>query len=222
MSIHAYSDGMDIEALARLLQNLIRIGSVIDVRHRPPARVRVATGGNQTDWLPWLELRAGTTKTWSPPTKGEQVVLLSPGGDLAAAVVLAGLNSDSNPQPSESADEDLTVYPDGAQVRYNHSSGAMDITGIKTLLVNAADSITMNTEKITLDAPETTSTGKHTIEGLLSYLSGMAGENGEGGATSISGSITHTGGDLTSNGVVLHLHIHGGVLPGGAQTEGPQ
>ena len=31
-------------------------------------RVRVDTGGLTTHWLPWLECRAGTTRTWNPPT----------------------------------------------------------------------------------------------------------------------------------------------------------
>src|SRR3546814_7002260 len=61
-----------------------------------------------------------------------------------------------------------------------HDSGAMSITGISTLSIEASESIT-------LDAPLTTSTGKHTVEGLLTYLAGLAGFNGETGSTSITG-----------------------------------
>ena len=63
---------MDLAELARLIENLIRIGTVADVRHGNPPTVRVRTGGITTTWRPWCERRAGTTRTWSPPTKGEQ------------------------------------------------------------------------------------------------------------------------------------------------------
>lgn len=212
---------MDNEQLARLLQNLIRTGTVHAVKHSHPARVRVATGELVTNWLPWIELRAGRTTTWNPPTVGEQVVLFSPGGDITGAFALSGINSDSIQAPSSSANETVTKYPDGAISQYDHASGAMTISGIKSLIIQASDSVKIETQKITLDAPETISTGKHTIEGLLTYLSGLAGENGEGGTTSITGDIFHQGGNLSSNGVILHLHIHTDVAPGSGNSGGP-
>ena len=41
--------------------------------------------------------RAGADREWDPPTIGEQVVLLSPSGNLAQGVVLTGLFSDLIP-----------------------------------------------------------------------------------------------------------------------------
>lgn len=214
---------MDNEQLARLLQNLIRTGTIHEVQYSHPARVRVSTGGLITNWLPWLELRAGKTTTWNPPTIGEQVVLFAAGGDLTGAVALTGINSDSAQPPSNSSNETVTKYPDGAISKYDHASGAMTISGIKSLLIQASDSVKIETQEIILDAPQTTSTGKHTIEGLLTYLAGLAGENGEGGGTtSITGDIFHQDGDLNSNGVIVHLHIHEGVIAGGEDTGGPK
>lgn len=213
---------MNLDDVYRLLQNLIRLGTIAQVRHGRPARVRVQCGNLTTNWLPWVERRSGGTRTWNPPTVGEQVVLLAPGGDLTGAVILTGVDQDTYPHPSESPDETVTEYPDGAQVTYNHASGAMTIKGIRSLLVEAADSVHFKTQSITLDAPQTTSTGKHTIEDLLSYLSGMSGKNGKGNSTSITGDITHEAGNLKSNGVVVHLHVHTGVVSGGSTTGGPQ
>lgn len=51
------------------------------------AKVRVKLGENLRGWLPWLTT-AGHLKTWNPPVVGEQVVVLSPGGDLEQSVVL--------------------------------------------------------------------------------------------------------------------------------------
>ncbi|WP_371321803.1 hypothetical protein [Vibrio parahaemolyticus] len=50
----------------------------------------------------------------------------------------------------------------------------------------------------------------------------MSGTGGAGGKTTIDGPITQSGGAITSNGVVLHTHTHGGVQSGGSSTGGPK
>lgn len=205
----------EIAELFRLISNLIRIGTVfaVDLTSRP-ARVRVASGDLESNWLPWLELRAGTTTTWNPPTIGEQVVLLCPDGDPAAGVVLAGLNSDAIPAPSTSATEHVTRYPDGARIVYEHQAGRLTAEGIKTAQLDVSESTTVKCPEITLD-------GNVTVTGLFTYQAGMSGKNGKGNSTAITGDLLHTDGKLSSHGVVLHTHDHGGVLVGGARTEGP-
>lgn len=192
----------DIAEILRLLSNLIRIGTVfaVDLSVRP-AKVRVSTGGLQTDWLQWRETRAGSTTTWNPPTTGEQVIILCPGGDPAAGIVLAGLNSDAIPAPSDSPDEHVTVYPDGARIAYDHSAGALTATGITTLTAEVSDTSTLKCPEIKLD-------GNVTVTGLLTYQAGMSGRDGKGNTTKITGTITHEDGNLSSNGVVLHTHVH--------------
>ncbi len=205
----------EIAELFRLISNLIRIGTVfaVDLASQP-ARVRVASGDLQSNWLQWLELRAGTTTTWNPPTIGEQVVLLCPDGDPAAGVVLMGLNSDAIPAPSASAAEHVTLYPDGARIMYDHEAGQLTAEGIKTATVTASESATLKCPEITLD-------GNVTVTGLFTYQAGMSGKDGKGNNTVITGNLRHTDGALSSNGVVLHTHTHGGVLQGGARTQGP-
>lgn len=211
---------MTLEEIARLLHNLIRVGTVIDVDCDAPA-VRVSAGELETNWLRWLEPRAGQTTDWDPPTVGEQVVLLSPGGELSGAIVLRGLHSDLIPHPSKDPNKTVREYPDGARVEYDHASSGMLITGIKTLTVDASDSILLKAgSSVTLDTPEAISTGKHNIKGLLSYLAGLAGFGGDNGSV-ISGSLRQQGGELSSNGVVLDGHKHDGVQSGGSTTGGP-
>jgi phage baseplate assembly protein V len=205
----------DAAELFRLLSNLIRTGTVFDVdlSATPPA-VRVRDGAWESGWLQWTERRAGTTKTWSPPTVGEQVLAFCLGGDTAAGYVITGLNSAGNPPPSTSADEDVKLYPDGARIIYNHAAGALTATGIKTARLQAADL----TE---VDCPQTIFTGAVTVQGLFTYQAGMSGKNGKGNNTSIQGDLTHTSGNLSSNGVVVHTHTHAGVQRGGSSTDGP-
>lgn len=123
-----------IAELFRLVNNLIRIGTIAEVDHET-ARARVKTGGNLTGWQKWITLRAGTTKEWDPPTEGEQVVLLSPGGDLAQAVILVGLFTGN--APSQSPDERKRVYPDGATITYDHAKKELlaDLPGNANVII---------------------------------------------------------------------------------------
>lgn len=206
-------DLLDVVDLARRLSNLIRPGTVEAIDHAT-ARVRVRSGEVLTDWLPWLTARAGAVGTWCPPTLGEQVLLLAPSGELAAALVLPALYSNAHPAPSTSPAEHVIEYPDGAVITYNHTAGHLSVQGIQTLTIEAGT-------HVTLDAPATTVTGTLTVQGLLTYQAGLAGTGG-GAGTTISGSITQTGGTLSSNGIVLATHTHTGVQPGGGSTGGPQ
>jgi len=202
------------EEMLRRIANMIRPGRVQEVSHTRPPRVRVSTGDLLTAWLPWLELRAGTTVTWNPPTVGEQCVVLAPDGDLAAGIVLVGMYQDDRPSPSESPNEWVAKFPDGATIVYDHSVSHLTATGIKTGTIHASDSFTLHCPDITLD-------GKTTVTDLFTYQAGMRGKNGKGNNTAIQGDLTHEHGNLKSNGVVLHTHTHGGVYRGGSNTDGP-
>lgn len=209
---------MDLTELSRRLENLLRIGTVHSVDHGQ-ARCRVQSGELVTQWLPWIERRAGQTTTWNPPTIGEQCMVLSPSGEPAGGVVIYGTYSAANAAPSESPDEHVTLYPDGTRISYDHVKGHLEVSGIKTALVKASTSVT-------LDTPLTHITGQCVVDDLLTYKNGLAGTGG-GNGSKITGSIKHegthtqTGGSLSSNGVVLDAHAHTGVEPGGSNTGGP-
>lgn len=220
---------MHIEELARLLQNLIRLGTVSQVQYADPPRVRVKTGELQTNWLVWLEVRAGSTRTWNPPTVGEQVVLLSPGGDLTGAIVLSGINSDEITSPANEPSRHVVHYPDGATYSYDHAAGQLTVSGVKSLIVDCQEAVINGSKSLQINCPENTINGKLTVKGALTYQSGMTGSSGPGGATVITGKIihkqgdyAHSGGALSSNGVVLDKHTHGGVTPGGSHTGAPK
>lgn len=210
---------MDIATLSRMLENLIRIGTVSAVDHAA-ALCRVDSGELESEWVPWVERRTGNTRSWDPPTVGEQVILLSPSGEPAGGVALRGLYRDAHPAPSASASEHVITYPDGARIAYDHVSGALTVTGIQTATIEAAVSVT-------LDTPLTHCTGNlhvdgtATIDDLLTYGNGIAGTGGENDNV-ITGEFVQTAGVLSSNGIVLATHTHTGVQPGGGSTGGPQ
>lgn len=206
-----HPDTAHLDTLRRL-DNLVRLGRIAAVDH-DAARCRVQTGGNLTGWLPWLAQRAGTTRTWCPPTVGEQVIILSPSGEPAGGIVLTGLYSELVEAPSTDSVEHVTDYPDGARITYNHATGHLHASGVNTATLQAA-------VKVTLDCPHTHCTGKLTVDDLLTYGNGIAGNGGSNGNT-ISGNLTHTAGNLSSNGIVLHSHTHTGVQSGGSNTGAP-
>lgn len=190
---------MDLVELSRRLENLIRIGTIHSVDHAA-VRVRVQSGNLVSHWLPWLERRAGNTTTWSPPTVGEQCVIFSPSGEPAGGVVLVGLDSAAIQPPSHAAEKHVIRFPDGATFSYDHAASHLDITGIATATIEAGTSVT-------LDTPLTHCTGKLTADDLLTYGNGLTGTGGSNGNT-ITGNLTHTAGNLSSNGIVLHTHHH--------------
>lgn len=121
---------------SRRIANLLRLGTVAEVRLQPPARCRVKTGDLLTDWLPWLTLRAGGVDggaTWWAPVAGEQCLLLAPGGDLLQAVVLPGIYSDSLPQPSDKP-EQLHIVLDKSRIVVKKDSITLSADGGRLII----------------------------------------------------------------------------------------
>ncbi|MFD3230641.1 phage baseplate assembly protein V [Rahnella aceris] len=206
-----------LSELARAVRDIIRIGVVAEV-DAELALCRVQTGEILTDWLHWLTPRAGGSRTWWAPSVGEQVLLLSLGGELDTGFVLPGIYSDDFPPPSASPQAYHVSFPDGAVLEYEPESGALTVSGIQTAEISAAMSISATapsvtvtaSSKITLDTPEVVCTNKLTTGSL---------EVKKGG--NMAGNITHTGGAFTSNGVQVDTHTHGGVQTGGGNTQKP-
>lgn len=143
--------GMDNPSdILRRLENLIRPGTVFDVQYEPP-RVRVKTGQLETDWLPWFASRSGTTSTWSPATAGEPCVVFSPSGNPATGFVLLGMNSNGNPPPSVSPDENVTKWADGTFMRHNAAEGVLELD-LKNLRITCSGTVEINGALINLNA----------------------------------------------------------------------
>ncbi|MFQ2178748.1 phage baseplate assembly protein V [Aeromonas veronii] len=130
------------------IDDLIRIGTVTEVRS---GECRVKTKGNHTNWRPYLVLRAGKTRRRMRPSVGEQVILLSLGGDLRNAFVLAGIYQDEHPEPladDDNDDLDGVEYPDGAVIKYNPKTGELTASGIKTAAITASVAVKLITPMV--------------------------------------------------------------------------
>lgn len=192
---------MNAADLARLLENLFRLGTIAEVDHAT-ARVRVQSGGLITTWLPWLALRAGASSTWDPPSIGEQCLLLSPSGQTANAVALVGLYSDQHPANGDRPGLHRRTYADGAVIEYDSAAHRLRATlpegGITDL----------------------TSTGGINIIGPINHQGDYAhqGNYTQQGNQAVTGKVTASV-DVIAAGKSLIGHQHTGNL--GSPTSAP-
>lgn len=179
------------------LSELIRLGSIASV-DLAAARCTVRygdpddeDGGAETPPIRWLAPRAGKTRSWSPPSEGEQALLLVPDGQIAAAIALVGIWSDAFLPPGSTLAE-LIEYADGARVGYDPGTHALTaiLPGGATALVEAPGGLTIR--------------GPVRIEGDVDLQGGMTVTN-----------------DVTAAGISLKSHKHGNVQAGAAQSGPP-
>ena len=142
--------------IMRLITNLIRTGIVTEV-DREHWLCRVKTGELETNWISWLTLRAGNARTWWRPSEGEQVVLLSLGGNLETAFALPAIYSNQFAPPSTSAEACVTEHPD---------------------VIEAADNITLKTSEFVLEADRTRINSEVVINGGVTQGGGAMSSNG--------------------------------------------
>lgn len=183
---------MTIAELYRLLMNLIRVGTVSEI---DPVKyvARVKTGANETDWIRWGAQRAGDGVTWWAPSVGEQVVILSPGGELENAFIAFSLYASDALPPDSGLTSRVTTYPDGARESYDPASGMRRCEGIKGALLSASGTLTLELARLIINAAEVV----------------------------INGEVIQGGGAMSSNGIVVDDHAHKGVKKGTDISEGP-
>ena len=174
--------------LPRLLGNAIQLGVVASV-DLDRATCTVRLGQIVTGDVPWLAGRAGGTSAWSPPTVGEQCLLLCPEGDIAAGVALLGLYSNAQPAPSAEADLDLIAFSDGATLRYDAAAHVL-----RAELPEGA--------RVEIEAPAgvlIVAPGGVRVDGSISATDNLRAGNGATGTftTGTGGTVTVQGGIVT-------------------------
>jgi phage baseplate assembly protein V len=210
--------------LDRRLGNLVRMGTIAELDDAQ-ALVKVDLGDVTTDWLPWATMRAGEDRTWHAPEPGEQVMVLAESGELAHGVVLPGIYQDKYGAPSNTRNKSRTEFKDGAFIEYDReghkhvldvpAGGSITLHIGGTTLKLEDGQATLTTPKLLVDSPDSTFTGAVTVQGLLTYLAGMAGSGGSGAAAAITGNVIVTGGDVKADTISLKTHKTSGVQPGG-------
>ncbi len=204
--------------LHRRLENIIRFGTIKTIHPAKPfTTVTVTIGAITTAKLRFLTLRAGKTKTWDPPTIGEEVMVLSPSGVLEMGVAIAGFNNIDNPSPSDDLNQTIRIFEDGCIFTYdvsNHQLSAILPPGGKAI-ITADGGVTVN--------GDTTINGNVQVNGSIA----MTGNNTVGGSQLVQGSSHSTGNfsteaDVKAGSISLTGHTHSDVQSGPSSTGGPQ
>ncbi len=110
---------MDEQAeMERRSGDLLRYATVDSV-DLDAAKVVVALGEKRLGPLDWFMPRSGETTVWSPPSVGEQGLLLCPEGDARGAVFLPGVRSSRHAVPTGDARALVLTFGDGARIDYD-------------------------------------------------------------------------------------------------------
>ena len=175
------------------------VAEVDDDRHA--LRVRIpALEDMLTDWLPMITVSAGSNRFYALPDPGEMVAcILDVRGE--SGVVLGAVYNEADPTPANSRDIWCKEFTNGTRIEHDRRTGQVTVDTPGEVLVKAG-------VKVTIDSPETETTGNLLVKGSLTYMGGMAGSGGEGGAAArIQGRIEATE-DVEAGGISLRNHDH--------------
>ncbi|WP_253303091.1 phage baseplate assembly protein V [Wolbachia endosymbiont of Phyllotreta cruciferae] len=135
-----------ISELQRKLANIVRIGIVKEIDYEK-AKVRVKIGEFLTDWLPWITSKAGKDRDWCPPDIDEQVVILSPLGELSLGVVLPGIYQQKYSAPENKKEVSSLTFQDGTKLSYDKDKHHLEIEVLDKITLKAGESSIEMTKK---------------------------------------------------------------------------
>ncbi len=178
--------------IQRLIGDLAREGTVASVDlDAGTARVQFADDLTTGD-IPWLAGRAGSTRTWSPPAIGEQVLVLAPEADTGRGIIIGSLSSDAHPHPAND-DSTLTEYQDFARIGYDPKTHTL------TAILPAGATVRID------------------ADGGLSFKGDLAVDGDIRATGTVTGDVDVVGGSKSLKG-----HVHTNVQAGGAISGPPR
>lgn len=175
--------------------------SAVDVANHRVRCTLPALEDLETDWLPFLTPNAGGNQFYCLPDVGELVaILLDAQGE--SGCVLGTIYNAQDPTPAASQDIWMKKFRNGTVISHDRRTG--------DILIQATGKITLvSPTLVTIDSPDTKTTGNLLVEGSLTYMQGMTGNGGANGATAvINGSLQTNGGDIKADNISLKSHKH--------------
>lgn len=134
-----------VVALEQRLAGMMRHGTVLEV---DPAKglARLDLGVDddgkplQSPWVPYAQV-AGAMKFHSPPSKGQQMTLMSPNGDWMQGIAVPMHWSNQNKSPSDKGDEHVMTYG-GVTITIKGDSYTIKVGGVTVEISGAGVKIT--------------------------------------------------------------------------------
>jgi phage baseplate assembly protein gpV len=169
-----YSDlRAEIAELRRRVAGMMVHGTVHEVDAAAgTVRLRLGDGPDGEPFLgpaiPYAQF-AGALKAHTPPSVGQQMTMLSPGGDFRQAVAAPMTWSDENASPSDRGDANAVTF---GSVRIDLEGGALRITVGGTSVVISGGGVSIDGDAIALAGAALTHNGKnvgddHVHEGVV-------------------------------------------------------
>lgn len=149
------------------LSRIITVGTVAEADYEK-ARIKVTVGEWTTSWLPWVTSRAGNDVSWWALEIGEQVLVVSPSGDMAQGIVIGGIYQQQQQQVGADKLENVhrVKYQDGTVIEYDRENHLLkaDVKGDVELLVekNLTAKVTENVD-ITVQGQMTATVSKGAV-----------------------------------------------------------
>ncbi len=141
-------DGFTINDLSRRLANIIRLGSIQEIDYQR-ALATVKIGELETDWLPWITANSGNNKNWNPIELDQQVVVLSPTGELDQGIILPSLYKNNAPENSPVTQS--IYFQDGSRISFNRATGSLDLSLKGNATIKVAGSAQIEATSIVLN-----------------------------------------------------------------------
>lgn len=140
--------------------NLIQIGTIVNVDPENRALVRVELFERVTDWIPYKMIVNSHVRVWTPPRVGEQVIVLSPFCEGDDGVVLGGIYNVNQKEPTGANDHtSIVVFEDGTSITYD--------TTAKALTINASGSVAVTAPSGMSITADVTITGNLNVTGTI-------------------------------------------------------
>lgn len=156
----------------------------------------------ETAWLSYLTPNAGGNQFYCLPDVGELVALLLDARGEGGCVLGAIYNA-QDPTPAADSNIWMKKFSNGTVIKHDRATGNVEVSAMGDVLIKSPS-------KVTIDCPETETTGNLLVSGSLTYMKGMTG-NGAGGATAtINGTLETKGGDVKADNISLKNHKHPG------------
>jgi len=156
----------------------------------------------ETAWLSFLTPNAGGNQFYCLPDVGELVALLLDARGEGGCVLGAIYNA-QDPTPAADSNIWMKKFSNGTVIKHDRATGNVEVSAMGDVLIKSPS-------KVTIDCPETETTGNLLVSGSLTYMKGMTG-NGAGGATAtINGTLETKGGDVKADNISLKNHKHPG------------
>ncbi len=164
----------ELADLRRAVANMVRLATVEDPAAeagRATVKFQNASDGDFISApLGWAEVSAGSMKTHHPLTAGQQVLVVSPTGELADGIIMSSLNWDSNPRPSESQDVTTMAQIGDATITVAGDGFTVAVGG--TTMSISGDGLAIEGGQVTHNGTDIGDTHKH--DGVMPG-SGMTG-----------------------------------------------